>query len=188
MSGSPAVRRLLWLLLLALPAVALVPGCSSAIPQRDPAREAFPRVTAESLAGEEVTLPDDYAGQPLVLLIAYQQRTQFDVDRWVMGLLQAEVEATILELPTVPGIAPSIASPWIDAGMRSGIPDEDWPAVVTLYGDAARPVAELTGTENGRVTRVVVLDPEGRIAWFDDEGYSPRKALEVARLVERLQG
>jgi len=31
-----------------------------------------------------------------------------------------------------------------------------------------------------------LLDREGRVAWFDDEGYSARKALEVARLVREL--
>ena len=89
-------------------------------------------------------------------------------------------------VPTIPGVLPSFASGWIDDGMRSGIPREDWGVVVTLYGDAARPVAELTGTEQGRITRVVVLDATGTIAWFDDEGYSARKALEIAALVTDL--
>lgn len=70
--------------------------------------------------------------------------------------------------------------------MRSGIPREDWGAVITLYGETARPVAQLTGTERGRLARIVVLDPAGRIVWFDDQGYSARKAMEVAEVVAGL--
>jgi len=55
--------------------------------------------------------------------------------------------------------------------------------LVTLYGSAAKPVAAITGTENGRVARVLVLDREGRIVWFDDDGYSARKAIEIAKLM-----
>ena len=176
------------LLLTALPVVLVANGCSSSRPNRDPVGERFPVVLGESLEEERTELPTALAGEPAVLLVGYEQRTQFDIDRWLMGLLQADVDATILEIPTIPGLVPTMISGWIDDGMRSGIPKEDWGAVVTLYGSAAKPVAELTGTENGRNTRVLVLDAEGTVAWFDDTGYSARKALEVAELVRELNG
>lgn len=153
------------------------------IANRDPLGERFPAVSGRSLEKTPVTLPDDLAGAPAVLLIGYVQRAQFDIDRWLMGLLQAEVSARIFELPTIPGLVPTIASKWIDDGMRSGIPREDWAAVVTLYGQAAQPVAALTGTEHPQRARVLVLDETGVIVWFDDEGYAPRKAIAIAELV-----
>lgn len=162
-------------------------GGTETYPNRDPTGETFPLVSGQSLEGEAIELPDSLAGEPVILLVGYLQRAQFDIDRWVMGLLQAEAGAPIIELPTIPGLIPSLGSRWIDEGMRSGIPSEDWGAVVTLYGDAARPVAELTGTERGRLTRVIVLDSDGRVVWFDDEGYSPRKALAVAERVRQLR-
>ncbi len=163
-------------------------ACSDPIPSRDPTGEVFPTVAGESLAGEQVELPTALAGQPAVLLIGYLQEAQFDIDRWLMGLIQAGTAAPILELPTIPGLAPTIASGWIDDGMRSGIPEEDWAVVVTLYGSAAKPVAELTGTENGRLARVILLDADGTVAWFHDRGYSASKAMEVAELADRLSG
>jgi hypothetical protein len=171
-----------WLALLLMAA-----GCSDPIPNRDPTGETFPTVRGESLAEEGVTLPDAYAGEPAILLVAYEQDAQFDIDRWVLGLLQAEVDARLVELPTIPGLAADLASRWIDDGMRSGIPREEWSAVITLYGDAATPVARLTGTEGSRRTRVLLLDGDGEILWFDDEGYSPRKALALAERVEELR-
>ncbi|MFG0260526.1 MAG: hypothetical protein ACF8LK_09270 [Phycisphaerales bacterium JB041] len=161
-------------------------GCSSTIANRDPTGERFPAVVGQSLERERTELPAALSGRPAVLLVGYKQGTQFDLDRWLMGLMQAGVEAELVEVPTIPGLVPTLASGWIDDGMRSGIPREDWGSVVTLYGGAARPVAELTGTENGRRSRVMVLDAEGTVVWFDDEGYSARKALEVAQLVSTL--
>jgi hypothetical protein len=145
-------------------------------------------VVGQSLEEERIEIPAAYAGDPVVILIGYKQRAQFDIDRWVMGLMQADVAAPIVELPTIPGLAATFASGWIDDGMRAGIPREDWAAVVTLYGDAATPVAKFTGNDRGHLTRVAVLDAEGRVLWFDDEGYSARKALEVADLVAEIRG
>ncbi|MCB9837897.1 MAG: hypothetical protein H6813_01025 [Phycisphaeraceae bacterium] len=133
-------------------------------------------------------LPDEFSGKPVVLLIGYQQRTQFDIDRWMLGLLQTDLQARIVEVPKIPGLIPSLGSGWIDDGMRAGIPEEDWGAVVTLNGCAAKPVAEFTGTEYGKRARVIVLASEGQVVWFSDRCYSASQALEVADLVTTLQG
>ena len=161
-------------------------GCASTIPNRDPSRESFPAVTGTSLLGEDVALPASLAGQPSILLVGYLQGAQFDLDRWLMGLIQADLEIPILEVPTIPALVPTMISGWIDDGMRSGIPEEDWGSVVTLYGSAAAPVAELTGTEFGRQARVLLLDSEGRVDWFHDRGYSASKALELAQRARTL--
>ncbi len=170
-------------LFLVLIAALATSACSSAIENRDPTGELFPTVTGESLDEQSVTLPADLAGKPAVLFVAYKQQTQFDVDRWLMGFLQAGIDVRLLELPTIKGLVPSLASGWIDEGMRGGIPKEDWSVVVTLYGGSASPVVELTGNENGQNTRVIVLDGDGRIVWFDDSGYSPRKVLAIGELL-----
>ncbi len=180
-----ALRSAVLAPLVAIPALLITNGCSSTIANRNPTGERFPSVRGESLERVATELPESLAGEPAVLLIGYKQGAQFDIDRWLMGLMQAGVDAQLLELPTIPGLAPTIASNWIDDGMRSGIPQEDWGLVVTLYGKSAKPVAELTGTENGRLTRVVVLDADGEIIWFDDTGYSVTKAMQVADLVRK---
>lgn len=163
---------------------AVLAACSEPIPNRDPTGEVFPSITGESLAGQPVELPADLAGQPAILIVGYLQEAQFDIDRWLMGLIQAGVAVPILEVPTIPGLVPTLASDWIDDGMRSGIPREDWAIVVTLYGAAAEPVADLTGTTNGRLARVILLDSSGRVAWFHDRGYSASRALELREAVE----
>lgn len=166
-------------------ALLLLPACSTTYENRNPVGEMFPSVTGTSLEKEKVQLPDALAGEPAIVLVGYKQRSQFDIDRWIMGLIQADAPGQIMEVPTIPGLVPSMASGWIDDGMRSGIPEEDWGIVVTLYGSAATPVAKLTGNK-GPNARVLVLDPTGEIVWFTDRGFSPTQGLEVARITRAL--
>jgi len=146
-------------------------GCASRYPARTPVGEAFPSVRGESLAGSSYSIPEDFAGVPVVLLVRYAQDAQFDIDRWLLGLWQARVDVRAYELPTVRGMAPRMLSTYIDSGMRSGIPSEDWGSVITIYSDAAE-VARFTGDEERLTARVVLLDANGRVAFFHDSGFS----------------
>jgi len=168
--------------------VALITGalasCSSTVANRDPVGQVFPSVTGESLSGEKVSLPP--SDRATILLIGYVQKAQFDADRWIYGLLQAQIDARILELPTIPGIFPNVISGSIDSGMKSGIPSEDWASVVTVYGSAAGTIVEFTGNETPRNIRVVLLDRAGRVRWFHDRGFSAGKLIELQKMAESL--
>ena len=174
------------LLLLSLAIVAGVAaslgGCSSTIENRDPSGEPFPSVEATSLAGEAVKIPEDFAGAPVLLLVGYVQGTQFDIDRWLYGAIDAELEIALREVPAARGAAASLAKGFIDSGMQRGIPRDEWGAVTTTYGDAAEAIGRFTGTERPRNARVLLLDSNGMVRWFYDQGYSAMKlkALEAA--------
>lgn len=178
-------RRRAGIVLLGLALVSLsglfVGGCSS-VPRRDPTGEVFPSVVGTSLDGDEVALPESVAGAPAVLLVGYLQDAQFDIDRWLLGLAQLEVDVQLYEVPTIQGMVPRMIGNTIDNGMRRGIPSEDWGSVVTVYRDAG-PIVELTGNENGNNGRVLLLDAEGRVDWFWDRGYS---ATAVQALAQRI--
>ena len=159
--------------------LAIIVSCTVRYPVRDPTGETFPTVTGQSLEKKPITFPDAVQGQSTVLLIAYEQRGQFDVDRWILGLLQGGLEAPLYELPTIPGAIPGLFANTIDNGMRGGIPEEDWGVVVTMYDDGET-IAKFTGNDERRnSTRVMVLDPDGRVAWFHDRGYSARLVASV---------
>ena len=94
-----------------LPLLALVGfGCGSTYDQRDPTGEQFPSVTGTSLKGAEYRIPEAFAGEPVLLLVGYDQDTQFDIDHWLLGLTQAGVTVRTHELPTIPGLAPRMFS------------------------------------------------------------------------------
>jgi len=159
------------LLPISLLSLLLLNSCSTTYPRRDPTGEAFPTVSGKALDGTEVTFPAVGRGAPMLLLIGYEQNSQFDIDRWIQGLADAGGKVRAYELPTLPGLLPRMFGGYIDAGMRRGIPMEDWFSVVTLYAEA-KPVAEFTGNEDGLPGRVVLLDGDGRVVFFHDRGYS----------------
>jgi hypothetical protein len=163
-------------------------GCSSPIPNRVPTGEVFPTTTGESLERVEVEVPTAWLGSPTVVLVGYEQDAQFDADRWLYGLLAAELDVRIVELPTIPSAIASLFSGTIDEGMRGGIPPEDWASVVTVYGSAAAPITAFTGNEKNRNMRVLLLDGEGRVVWFHDEGYSAREQLDMEARLAELRG
>ncbi|MAT38956.1 MAG: hypothetical protein CL946_05060 [Ectothiorhodospiraceae bacterium] len=158
--------------LLLLPLLLLLASCGSTIPNRAPIGERFPRVEGKSLADEEYVLPDAFEGQRVILIVAYKQKTQFDVDRWGIGFFTADLDLPpVYEIPTIPGMIPALFKGSIDEGMRSGIPSQSWSDVITVYGSGGSTLAEWTGTENPNNARVILLDENGKVEWFYDEGY-----------------
>lgn len=166
-------------------ALTVTGGCSSTIPNRNPVGEAFPTIEATPLDSEEtVTIPGDFQGAPLLLLVGYVQDTQFDIDRWLFGILDADLEVALREVPAARGMGARLASGFIDGGMRRGIPKAEWGAVTTTYGKTAETIAKATGTEKPRNARVLLLDEDGVIRWFHDEGYSAPSLIELRGVLE----
>ena len=142
----------------------------------------FPTVQGKSLADEAITIPDSYRGKVTVLLIGYQQKTQFDIDRWILGILQADIPVTIVEVPTIAGMMPQMVQGFIDNGMRSGIPKNDWASVVTVYEDAGK-IIQALGNERPQSARVVLLDKQGQIVWTSNLGYSAEQIVALKGIV-----
>ena len=160
--------------------IVFAPGCGGAIPNRDPSGDPFPSVEGRDLEDRPVELPGEVAGAPAILMVGYVQETQFDIDRWTLGLLQSGTKLRLMEIPAVGGWFPAtFLQSTIDDGMRSGIPAEDWASVVTLYGDDADRVQAFTGTERPRNARILLLDEDGLVRWFWDQGFSPSRLLEM---------
>lgn len=171
-------------------AMTLILGCSRHVERREPVNKNFPAVSATLLTGESLEIPGDFQGTPILLLVGYVQDAQFDIDRWLLGLAQAETPVKVLEVPTIRGWIPRMISGAIDSGMRRGIPEEDWRLVATVYRDAPV-IIDFLGNEEPLSARVVLLDEEGRVVWVHDQGYSASKLIELDRLVrseeERMQ-
>ena len=178
------MKRLISILM--IPVTLIIGACSSPTPNRNPVGQMFPTVTGTSLTDRSVTLPKAWAGQPVLLMVGYVQNTQFDLDRWTIGLVQVKFPCGIVEVPAIPGLVPSMISGTIDNGMRSGIPKEDWESVITLYGGAAKPVVALTGNENPRNGRIIMLDKTGKVVWFWDQGFSAKRLVELDTLARPL--
>jgi hypothetical protein len=62
-------------------------------------------------------------------------------------------------------------STFIDNGMRAGIPKPLWKGVITVYEDGDK-VQAFTGNEAPNNARVLLLDKEGVVLYFYDDGFS----------------
>ena len=163
----------------------LLTGCRPEIPRQQPVSSLFPDVQGTSLKGENYVIPEDFTGTPTLLLIGYIQESQFDIDRWLLGLVQLGTPIAVREIPTVRGLVPRLIANKIDSGMRSGIPEEDWGTVITVYKDADI-IANFLGTEAPFNARVALLDAEGKVIWFHDRGYSATLMSELDQIVRSL--
>ncbi len=109
----------------------------------------FPDVAGRSLLGVEFALPGDLPADRTLAVVAFRQRHQPCVDRWIARAVDAGVPPTIrgstgdlavavLELPVLSGAWRPVRR-FIDGGMSSGIGDPDVLArTVTLYTDVTK--------------------------------------------------
>ena len=154
-----------------LPMLLILGACTTTIPRRNPVGEFFPDTVGTALDGKVWKFPNDTKGENVLLLIGYKQNTQFDIDRWLIGLDQKGYKLSVFEVPTIQGWVPRMIAGKIDEGMRSGIPEDLWKIVVTVYDDAEK-IINFTGNEDPSNARVVVLDKDGKVRLLHDRGFS----------------
>jgi hypothetical protein len=152
-------------------AALLLSACSTSYPNQAITGQDFPSVTGQTLENESMALPEDLQGKLSLLLIGYKQDSQFDIDRWLIGLDMTQTQVSVYEVPTIQGLFPRMFSPLINNGMRAGIPKPLWKGVVTIYKDGDQ-VQAFTGNENPNNTRVVLLNAQGKVIYFYDQGFS----------------
>lgn len=158
-------------------------GCATTYTNRNPVGEMFPSINGESLEETEVEMPEYFKDSQVVLLLGYKQDSQFDIDRWLIGLDMTKTKVKVYELPTIQGMLPRMFSTFIDEGMRSGIPKELWGGVITVYADGAE-LQEFTGNENPNNARVLLLDNNGKVIYFFDRGFSVFAMNELKEMIE----
>jgi hypothetical protein len=142
----------------------------------------FLSITGQTLEQRELNIPAELNQEAVLLLIGYKQNSQFDIDRWLIGLDMTNTLVDVYELPTIQGMFPRMFSTVIDNGMRKGIPKELWKGVVTVYEDCEK-VQQFTGNENGNNARVVLLNKDGVVMYFYDRGFSVKALNELRELL-----
>jgi len=127
----------------------------------------FPQIAGANLARKRLTLPQDFEGQANILLIAFQQWQQGEVNTWVPTVQKLEAAypgVRYYELPTIRPLN-RLVQAFINGGMRAGIPDRlARERTITLYldKDAFRRALELGDEDH---IHVLLLDGEGQVRW-----------------------
>jgi hypothetical protein len=147
-------------------------GCASYnYPAQVTLGEPMIQIEGESLAGEPWVMPNDFAGQPTLLLFGYVHKSQFDIDRWLIGLNMRQADVVIYEIPAIKNIIGRMFSTRFDDAMREGIPKDLWREVITVYSDGDK-TQKYTGNLSPKNARVLLLDAQGNVVHFYDEGFS----------------
>jgi len=144
----------------------------------------FPKLTASNLEKQTLSLPQDFAGDRNLLLIAFQREQQKNVDTWLHGMKRFESSPNFryYELPTIDRLNP-IARWFIDSGMRRGIPDREARArTITLYLDKLAFRKTLNLPDERRIYAVLV-DRSGRLLWRAEGDFDEAKAASLLNVL-----
>jgi len=133
----------------------------------------FPRVDGRSLAGDEVQLPQDLPAERTLALLAFQQRHQACVDRWITraetaGIpgspldMDADDQTCVLEIPVLSS-GWKLGRGFIDGGMAANIRIPRVLArTITVYTNVSAFQRILGITDSDRVQACVVT-PTGEV-------------------------
>ena len=133
----------------------------------------FPRVEGRTLAGSEVDLPADLPAPRTLALVAFQQRHQACVDRWIAraesaGVPGSPVDMTPSDTTCVIEI-PVISTRWklgrgfIDGGMASTIKIPRVLArTITVYTNVSA-FQTLLGIPGSEDVQACVVTPQGEV-------------------------
>jgi len=133
----------------------------------------FPRVDGRSLAGDEVQLPQDLPAERTLALLAFQQRHQACVDRWIARAEASGIPGSPLDMDaddqTCVVEIPVLSSGWklgrgfIDGGMAANIRIPRVLArTITVYTNVSAFQRILGITDSDRVQACVVT-PAGEV-------------------------
>ena len=147
---------------------------------------AFPPLKAENLNGVIMNMPSEFEGEVNLLLIAFLQKQQADVDTWLKPLpsiakAHPKIKMRYYELRAIKGMNRMVR--WfINNGMRGGIPDKDQRArTITLYIDKEQFKKSL-GLGSEDQIYAVLIDKSGKVIWNEAglDSETKGKSLEAA--------
>ncbi len=126
----------------------------------------FPSVAGINLEGEEILLPDGFAGRLNLVAVAFEREQQADVDTWIGAseTLASERDLRFYEVPTIYEAGAAFRL-WVNNGMRAGIPGPEARArTITVYLDREAFLETLAIPDMTSI-HVFLLDDAGRVLW-----------------------
>ena len=142
----------------------------------------FPGVTGSNLQRRELELPQGFQGELNLVLIAFQQWQQTQVDTWIPFARQLEETHSgvrYYELPTIRRLN-VLARTFINEGMRAGISDPvARERTITLYVDKEtfRESLQLSREDD---IHVLLLDRHGHVLWRAEGAFTAEKGDSLA--------
>ncbi len=146
---------------------------------------AFPSVAGINLEGEEIQLPQGFAGRLNLVAVAFEREQQADVDTWIGASerLGDEADLRFYEVPTIYEAGAAFRL-WVNNGMRAGIPAPEARArTITVYLDREAFLKTLAIPDVTSI-HVFLLDDAGRVLWRTAGAATPDKLDELRKKLD----
>ena len=148
----------------------------------------FPHIIANDLEGRRYELPDDLPRGPRFVMLAFQRWQVSLLAAWQMPLehlVAAHPGASLWEVPALSRLY-AAARPYIDGGMRAGIPDPDARKhTLTSYTDL-RTLATDLDLPTFETVYVFLLDPDGEVVWRASGEVDDGRLAELAEVLDAV--
>lgn len=148
----------------------------------------FPTVQGENLSGRKMLLPDDFAGQANIVIVAFRREQQLLVNSWIPVIQQLELkypELHTYELPTI-STGYKLMKWIIDNGMRSGIKDtKTRDHTVTLFTDTEKFRKDLD-LETDDTIYALLVDSSGSVRWKISGSMTPVGAALLSSAIDEM--
>ncbi len=141
--------------------------------------DSFPVFEGTSLSGRKVKFPDELKDKITLVGIAFVRDAQEMLDSWINPFEEEFDEISdyaIYEIPMIDKKFWKLFSSFIDAGMRSGIPEKKHDHVITYYGDNSEIRKDLQIKDKSK-GYLFLLDKENNIKWRG-KGFSTEKEVK----------
>lgn len=141
----------------------------------------FPRIKGKTVNGDRRTLPADFTGQLNIVLLAFTQYQQADVDSWMSFLNDLKQDNRYIQVYEVPVVERMFFFKrlLLDSWMHKGIPDPDMrDRTITLYTNVSEFLSSLNLTHIETIYTLLV-DHEGTVYWRGSGPYRDNQASDL---------
>jgi hypothetical protein len=144
------------------------------------AADRFPHIDAEALSGRNVTLPDEVAGSPALIVIGFTHGSNEQVKAWTERAgkeIPAKSVYTLVELES----APRMVRGMIHSSIKGSTPKEIQDRFVLDY-HGERELKAAAGYQAGNDAYLVLIDAQGQVVWRVHGQPTDRIAAELKKL------
>ena len=147
---------------------------------------AFPEVSGKNLKRETFKIPKDFPAKYNLVLMAFYQHQQLDINTWLPYAKQVEdgyTDLKYVELPVIYEMGP-IRQFLLNEGMRAGIPSQKArERTITLYLDKSRFLKQLGIDTEDEIQIMLVID-DGTILWRESGIFSNEKVSTLTKVLQ----
>jgi hypothetical protein len=151
------------------------------------AEDQLPKLTAETLSGDHISLPGDTKVAAYILSFGFSHKSDKAVAAWdklIAPKYTTESRVAYYEIPVMEGL-PGLVKPMVLHGMRKVIPRPEQARFAPIYSDEMA-LKGIVGFSKPEAAYVVVATPEGKVVWNSHTSASDAELQELERAVAAL--